>query len=151
MLIVRRIRVTSDNHMSASTPQSRRVVFWVCFLAVAGVCLALALSGQNRRSKAYRTVEMLRSILSSDPRFKKVTAAYGTNGSAWLHGSVASEEDLRALRTLVEKGHLPMQPGISVQVESHPSNTPAAGKAGIAPVLAFLHHRPGLPEPGRSA
>src|SRR5438128_725174 len=105
--------------MSTSTPQSRRVVFWVCFLAVAGVCLALALSGQHRRSKASRTVEMLRSMLASDPRFQKVTASFGTNGSAWLHGSVASEEDLRALHTLVEQGHLPMQPGISVQVESH--------------------------------
>jgi hypothetical protein len=29
------------------------------------------------------------------------------------------------------------------------TNIPAAGKAGIASVLAFVHHRPGLPEPGR--
>jgi len=28
---------------------------------------------------------------------------------------------------------------------------PAAGKAGIALLSAFLHHGPGLPEPGRSA
>jgi len=31
---------------------------------------------------------------------------------------------------MVEHGHLPMQPGISVQVESHPPKIPAAGKAG---------------------
>jgi len=28
-------------------------------------------------------------------------------------------------------------------------NHPAAGKAGIALLLAFVHHRPGLPDPGR--
>jgi hypothetical protein len=28
-------------------------------------------------------------------------------------------------------------------------NHPAAGKAGTASVLAFVHRRPGLPEPGR--
>jgi hypothetical protein len=31
------------------------------------------------------------------------------------------------------------------------ANKPAPGKAGIAPRLAIEHHRPGLPEPGRSA
>ena len=31
------------------------------------------------------------------------------------------------------------------------ANEPAAGKAGIAPLLAIGHHWPGLPEPGRSA
>jgi hypothetical protein len=98
----------------------------VCFLVVAGLCLALALPGQNRRGKAHRTVEMLRSMLASDPRFQKVTASYGTNGSAWLSGTVASEEDLRALRTLVEQGHLPMQPGILVEVDSHMPNVRAA-------------------------
>lgn len=30
-------------------------------------------------------------------------------------------------------------------------NYPAAGKAGIARLLAIEHHCPGLPEPGRSA
>jgi hypothetical protein len=30
------------------------------------------------------------------------------------------------------------------------SNHPAAGKAGIARLLAIEHHCPGLPEPGRS-
>jgi hypothetical protein len=30
-------------------------------------------------------------------------------------------------------------------------NHPAAGKAGIASLLAIGHHLPGLPEPGRSA
>ena len=28
---------------------------------------------------------------------------------------------------------------------------PAAGKAGIAPLFPVDHHRPGLPEPGRSS
>jgi hypothetical protein len=31
------------------------------------------------------------------------------------------------------------------------SNIPAAGKAGIALLFAIVHHRPGLPEPGRQA
>ena len=31
------------------------------------------------------------------------------------------------------------------------SNHPAAGKAGLAPLLAIERHRPGLPEPGRWA
>jgi hypothetical protein len=31
------------------------------------------------------------------------------------------------------------------------ANHPASGKAGIAPLFAFEHHWPGLPEPGRSA
>jgi hypothetical protein len=137
--------------MSTSTPQSRRVVFWVCFLAVAGVCLALALSGQNRRSKARRTVEMLRSMLASDPRFQKVTVAYGTNGSAHLHGSVASDDDLRALRALVEQAHLPMQPGISVQVESRPPNKDALQPTPVGSgSSAFAVHvnRPGVAELG---
>ena len=30
-------------------------------------------------------------------------------------------------------------------------NIPAAGKAGIALLFAIVHHRPGLPEPGRWA
>jgi len=30
-------------------------------------------------------------------------------------------------------------------------NNPAAGKAGIARLLAIEHHCPGLPEPGRYA
>lgn len=29
------------------------------------------------------------------------------------------------------------------------ANIPAAGKAGIALLLAIVHHRPGLPEPVR--
>ena len=29
------------------------------------------------------------------------------------------------------------------------SNIPATGEAGIALVFAFVHHRPGLPEPAR--
>src|ERR1041385_5635245 len=95
--VVRRIRATS---MSSSTPQSRRVVFWVCFLGGAGVCLALALSGQHRRRQGGRTAEMLRSLLASDTRFQKVTVSLGTNGRVFLHGSVAAKEDLRALRTL---------------------------------------------------
>jgi hypothetical protein len=86
-------------------------------------------------------------MLTSDPRFQKVTAAYGTNGSAHLVGSVAFDDDLRALRTLVEQAHLPMQPGISVQVESHLPNIPAAGTAGIALLFAMVHLSPGLPEP----
>jgi hypothetical protein len=98
------------------------VVFWICFLAVAGVCLALALSGQHRRRQGGRTAEMLRSMLASDTRFQKVTVSLGTNGRVFLHGSVAAEEDLRALRTLVEQGHLPTQPAISVEVDSHPPN-----------------------------
>jgi len=119
------IRDLNDEYMSTSTPKSRRVVFWVCFLAVVGVCIKLALSCQIRRGKAQRTVELLRSMVASDPRFQKVTASYGTNGSAWLNGNVSSEEDLRALRTLVEQGHLPMQPGISVHVDSPPQNVRA--------------------------
>jgi hypothetical protein len=91
-------------------------------LAVAGVCFALALSGQHRRREAGRTADMLRSMLVSDARFQKVTVSRSTNGRVFLHGSVASEENLRALRALVEQGHLPTQPGISVQVDFHPSN-----------------------------
>jgi hypothetical protein len=30
-----------------------------------------------------------------------------------------------------------------------PDNIPAAGKAGIALLFAFVHHKFGLPEPGR--
>jgi hypothetical protein len=97
--------------------------------------------------KARRTVEILRSMLASDPRFQKVKVSYGTNGSAHLFGGVASDDDLRALRALVQQAHLPMQPGISVQVESHPPSTQAAGKAGIALLLALVHHWPDPPEP----
>src|SRR6185295_19991831 len=92
--------------MSSSTPQSRRAVFWICFLAIAGVCLALALSGQHRRREGGRTAEILRSMLASDARFQSVTVSVGTNGRVALHGSVASDEDLRALRALVEQAHL---------------------------------------------
>ena len=34
---------------------------------------------------------------------------------------------------------------------SEGANHPAVGKAGIAPLFAIEHHRPGLPEPGCSA
>ena len=127
--------------MSSSTPQSRRAVFWICFLAVAGVCLALALFGQHRRREGGRTAEMLRSLVAYDTRFQKVTVSLSTNGRVFLHGSVASEEDLRALRTLVEQGHLPVEPGISVQIDSHPPNTalePTAVGAGSSAIAVHL-------------
>jgi len=98
------------------------VVFWVCFLAVAGVCFALALSGQHRRREAGRTAEMVRSMFASDARFQRVTVSLGTNGRVFLNGSVVSDEDLRALRTLIEQAHLPTPPAISVQIDSHPPN-----------------------------
>ena len=42
--------------------------------------------------------------------------------------------------------------GIQVEFKTvAPQNKPAAGKARIAPLFAFVYHRPGLPEPGRSA
>ena len=63
---------------------------------------------------------MLRSMLASDARFPRVTVSLGTNGRVVLHGSVAFDDDLRTLRTLVEQGHLPSQPLISVLVDSHP-------------------------------
>ena len=91
----------------------------MCFLSVAGVFLALALSGRHRRHEAGRAAEMLRSMLPSDVRFQRVMVSCGTNGRVYLHGSVASDENLRVLRTLVEQGHLPSQPVISVQVDFH--------------------------------
>jgi hypothetical protein len=41
--------------------------------------------------------------------------------------------------------------GLSSLKTKKSPNHPAAGKAGIASRLALEHHRPGLPEPGRSA
>ena len=131
--------------MSSSTPQSRRVVFWICFLAVAGVCLAFALSGQHRRREGSRTAEMLRPMLASDTRFQKVTVSLGTNGRVFLHGSVASVGDLRALRTLVEQGHLPTQPAISVEVDSHPPPNALASNPGWRSQLRCRGPRPLVP------
>jgi hypothetical protein len=65
---------------------------------------------------------MLRSTLASDVRFQSVTVSLGTNGRVALYGSVASDKDLRALRTSVEQEHLPTLPVISVQVDPHPLN-----------------------------
>ena len=88
------------------------------FLLVAGVCLVLALSGLHRRREAGRTAQILRSLLASDVRFQKVTVSSSTNARVYLHGSVASGDDRQALRTLVEQAHLPVGPGISVEVDS---------------------------------
>src|SRR4051794_24609961 len=38
-----------------------------------------------------------------------------------------------------------------LQIQTERPNEPAAGKAGIARLLAVEHHCPGLPEPERSA
>jgi hypothetical protein len=100
-------------------------------LAVAGVCLAIALSGQYRRHQAHRTAEILRAMLGSEVRFQKVRVSVSTNGHVALHGSVASDADLRALRTLIEGGHLPMQPMMSVEVDTHPPNQGAAAPVRV--------------------
>jgi hypothetical protein len=41
--------------------------------------------------------------------------------------------------------------GVSRHHDRPSPNNPAAGKAGVARLLGIGHHRPGLPEPGRSA
>ncbi len=103
--------------------------FWIVFLMIVSVGFLSALSARHRHHQAGRTADRLRLILGSDVRFQRVIVSSSTKARVYLYGRVASDEDLHALRMLVEHEDFPTQPGISVEVDSHLSpNKGAAAK-----------------------
>jgi hypothetical protein len=95
---------------------SRRAEFWAVFLTLAVVFLGFLLPGYFQGRNAARTCEILQPAIGADARFKNVSVTRSTNRRAILGGSVASPEDERALRQLVERVHPPQDPAFSVRV-----------------------------------
>ena len=137
--------------MNTPTSNTRRVVIWTIFLLVAGVCFVLVLSDRQRGRAVARTATMLRSALASDARFHRVIVSRTTHPSVYLEGNVASSHDLQALRTLVERAQLSVQPGISVEIDSleadhTASNSPSSGPSVFQ--MRFVDDNPIIgPEP----
>ena len=101
---------------------SERTAFWVVFLMLVLVCLGFILPGTFRRRDASRTCEILSSLFSADARFKTVTVSASTSGRAILSGSVASEKDAAALRSVVEQAHPPQRPVLFIRVLTSTTN-----------------------------
>ena len=80
--------------------------------------------------------------------------AYGFAGQSLFSRFRWRPEFRSALRWLAPLVVVLLLAGLVLQVREllisqRAPNHPAAGKAGLAPLLAIERHRPGLPEPGR--
>jgi hypothetical protein len=99
---------------------SRRVEFWVAFLAVALAVLVFLLPGILQRRAAAQTLSALQPLVASDTRFAKVMVSSSTNYRVSLTGSVDTEADLTALRQLVERANVSKKVTIRVTAGAPP-------------------------------
>lgn len=95
---------------------SRRVEFWVAFLALAMAVLVFLLPSILQRRAAVQTLSALRPLVAADNRFAKVMVSSSTNFRVSLSGSVDTEADLTALHQLVEKADLSKKVAFHVTV-----------------------------------
>ena len=104
------------------------VVSGVVALAAAGLGVWLVLQRHHDASfaarvrDAERTVEILRSTVAAEARFRAVSVSMTTGPGVYLTGTVGSSDDWEGLRRLVEQTPTPARAHLAVGLDTNSPN-----------------------------
>jgi hypothetical protein len=96
--------------------QMRVRPFWIAFPLIILACLAVVLPGTLKRRAAAETANMLGPLIAADGRFSNVLVSATTSGRSFVQGSVATQADIEALRSVIDHASAPQRPLFIVRV-----------------------------------